>query len=86
MPTRSTTSVSRWGALRAPTLADAERRARYERKKASVEATRRWLQVIDQAREEAGLAKATLAERVGMEPSAVRFTGLISFSPKAASA
>lgn len=72
MPTRSTPSAGRWAALRAPTLADPERRVRYERKRASVEATRQWLQVIDQAREEAGLSKAALAQRVGMEPSAIR--------------
>lgn len=64
--------TGRWAALRAPTLADPERRARYERTKATVVATRRWLQMIDQAREEAGLSKAALAQRVGMEPSAVR--------------
>lgn len=71
MPSRST-QEGRWAALRAPTLADPERRMRYERKKATVLATRRWLQLIDTAREDAGLSKAALAHRVGMEPSAIR--------------
>lgn len=70
--TVSPTNNGRWQALRAPTLADPERRARYERKKATVMATRDWLRLIDQVREEAGLSKAALAHRVDMEPSAIR--------------
>ncbi len=65
-------SVGRWAALRAPALADPVRRARYERKKAAVIATRRWLRFIDEARRDLGLSKAELGRRIGMEPSAIR--------------
>jgi ribosome-binding protein aMBF1 (putative translation factor) len=63
---------SKWEQIRARKLADPTARERYERTRRSVALTRQVLQAIDARREEAGLSKAELAERVGAHRSAVR--------------
>jgi ribosome-binding protein aMBF1 (putative translation factor) len=62
----------KWEQIRARKLADPATRERYERTRRSVALIRQVLQTIDARREEAGLSKAELAERVGAHPSAVR--------------
>lgn len=63
---------SRWGRIRARKLADPSARERYERTRQSVAMMRQVLQVVDAERERAGLTKADLAHRVGVDPSAIR--------------
>jgi ribosome-binding protein aMBF1 (putative translation factor) len=54
------------------TLEIPERRARNERTKRQVLATRQILQQIDDERERRGMTKADLAHRIGATPSVVR--------------
>lgn len=62
----------RWSKIRERTLVDPATRARYERTRRSVLATRQVLQLIDAERERAGLTKSELAERIGTSPATVR--------------
>jgi len=66
------TITGRWARIRARTLEIPERRARYERTKRQVLATRQILQQIDDERERRGMTKADLAHRIGTTPSVVR--------------
>lgn len=65
-------SSGKWEQIRARKLADPASRERYERTRRSVGLTRELLHAIDARREEVGLTKAALAQRVGVPPSAVR--------------
>ncbi len=64
--------LGRWERIRAETLTDPRRRARYERQKRVLTGTRRLLQTIEAERERIGLSKADVAERIGTNPSVVR--------------
>jgi ribosome-binding protein aMBF1 (putative translation factor) len=66
------TTTGRWEQIRTRTLETPERRARYERTKRQVIATRHILQQIDKERERRGMTKADLAYRIGATPSVVR--------------
>ena len=66
------TTARRWERIRTRTLETPERRARYERTKRQVIATRHILQQIDEERERRGMTKADLAHRIGATPSVVR--------------
>lgn len=65
-------TTGRWETIRAPTLENPERRARYERAKRQVVITRRVLQHIEAERKRQHITKADLALRIGMTPSIVR--------------
>ena len=66
------TKPGRWDEIRAHKLAAPEMQERYERTQRSVLLTRQLLQRIDAEREKAGLTKAELAQRAGVNPSAMR--------------
>ncbi len=61
-----------WEQFRTQLLEDPEARAAYERTFREVVALREILQACEAKREEAGLSKTELAQRVGMNPSAIR--------------
>ena len=61
-----------WEQFRAELLEDPEAREEYERTRRSVTELRRILQTVESERQQAGLSKADLARRVGVEPAAIR--------------
>jgi ribosome-binding protein aMBF1 (putative translation factor) len=61
-----------WDALRESIVNTPELRAEYDRTKRAVMQTRELLQCIDAERELAGLSKAALAVRIGVDASVVR--------------
>lgn len=61
-----------WERFRAELLEDPEAREEYERTRRSVAELRRILQTVEGERQQAGLSKADLARRVGVEPAAIR--------------
>jgi len=61
-----------WEALRESIVDTPELKEHYDRTRASVIRTRQLLQQIDSERELAGLTKAALAERIGVDASVVR--------------
>jgi|GraSoiStandDraft_45_1057281.scaffolds.fasta_scaffold287301_1 ribosome-binding protein aMBF1 (putative translation factor) len=65
-------STGQWEALRERIVDTPELRERYDRTRAAVIQTRELLQQIDSERELAGLTKAALAERIGVDASVVR--------------
>lgn len=65
-------NTGQWEALRESIVDTPELKERYARTKAAVIQTRELLQQIDSERELAGLSKAALADRIGVDPSVVR--------------
>lgn len=61
-----------WEHLRAEILADPKNREVYDRTLREAVALRAILLQVEEARERAGLSKAELADRVGMNPAALR--------------
>jgi DNA-binding phage protein len=61
-----------WERLRAELLADPENREIYDRTLREAIVLRAILQQVEEARESAGLSKAELAQRVGMNPASLR--------------
>ena len=65
-------NTGQWEALRGSIVDTPELKEQYARTKAAVIQTRELLQQIDSERELAGLSKAALADRIGVDPSVVR--------------
>jgi ribosome-binding protein aMBF1 (putative translation factor) len=65
-------TTGRWEQIRAGALADPATRERYDQTRRAFTVTRTILQAIEDERERTGLTKADLAQRVGLQPSAVR--------------
>lgn len=65
-------TTGRWALIRSRALDTPQRRARYERSRKQVLATRLILQQIDAERERRGLTKTALAREVGTTPSVIR--------------
>lgn len=67
-----TTNPDEWAEFRTGLLTDPESRAEYERTFREVVAIRTILQICEAEREKAGLTKAELAQRVGINPASIR--------------
>ena len=65
-------TTGRWEALRESIVDTSELRAEYDRTRSAVMQTRELLQCIDAERELAGISKAALAVRIGVDASVVR--------------
>lgn len=70
--TEATAASGEWEQYRDELLQNAEAREEYERTLHRLLAFRQILQRVECERERAGLSKAELAHRIGMNPSAVR--------------
>lgn len=70
--TSTGTDTSHWATIRARATQTPELRERYTQTKQAVIQVRAVLQELDAQRDRAGLTKAELAERAGIDPSVVR--------------
>ncbi len=68
----TTSDNSEWQEFREQLLDDAEAREEYERTFHSTVVFREILQLVEAEREKAGLSKAELAHRIGVNPASIR--------------